>query len=141
MNKLFSFSLSSQNAALAVVRILLGLFTVYHGWEIFNATKMNDYQQWDIFKNLSTGKLLPYIGKAAELVAGVLLLMGLFTRSASLFLIVTMSYIAFFIGHGKIWYEDQHPFMFVLLGIVFLFTGGGRWSADYYLFKQKSLYN
>ncbi len=40
----------------------------------------------------------------------------------------------FFVGHGKIWYEDQHPFLFVLLAFVFFFIGGGKWSVDYLLF-------
>jgi uncharacterized membrane protein YphA (DoxX/SURF4 family) len=140
MNKFLSSSPVAQNAGLALIRIIVGLFLIYHGREIFDETKMKDYLQWDLFKDSSLGKLLPYIGKGAELVAGVLLLIGLFTRSASLVLIATMTYIVFFIGHGKIWYEDQHPFLFVLLGLVFLFTGGGRWSADHYLFKQKPLY-
>lgn len=113
---------------------------IWHGWEIFSETKMKDYQQWDIFKNSSAENVMPYIGKGAELVAGILLLIGLLTRPASLVLIVTMIYIAFFIGHGKIWYEDQHPFLFVLLGLVFLFSGGGKWSLDHYIFKQKTLY-
>lgn len=129
-----------QNAGLTLVRIIVGFFMIYHGWEIFSHTKMNEYLQWNQFKLSSNGNFMVYAGKLAELIAGVLLFLGLFTRVASVFVIGTMSYIAFFVGHGKIWYEDQHPFLFVLLGMVFLFTGGGRWSADHYVFKKKSLY-
>ena len=140
MNKFLSSSPLGQNAGLALVRLVVGFFMIYHGWEIFSETKMNEYLQWDQFKLSSNGKFIVYTGKAAELIAGVLLFIGLFTRFASLVLIGTMSYIAFFVGHGKVWYEDQHPFLFVLLGIVFLLIGGGRWSADHYVFKKKSLY-
>lgn len=140
MNKFLSSSSLGQNAGLALVRIIAGFFMIYHGWEIFNETKMNEYLQWDQIKLLSTGKFMVYAGKLAELIAGVLLSLGLLTRVASVLVIGTMGYIAFFVGHGKIWYEDQHPFLFVLLGIVFLFAGGGRWSADHYVFKKKSLY-
>jgi uncharacterized membrane protein YphA (DoxX/SURF4 family) len=41
------------------------------------------------------------------------------------------------VGDGKIWYEDQHPFLFVLLAAVFFFTGPGKWSIDYLLFNKK----
>lgn len=140
MNGHFLQQESVQNAGLAIVRLFVGFFMLYHGWEIFSETKMNEYLQWDQFKLSSNGKFMVYAGKLAELIAGVLLFLGLLTRLASVLMIGTMSYIAFFVGHGNVWYEDQHPFLFVLLGIVFLFMGGGRWSADHYVFKKKSLY-
>jgi putative oxidoreductase len=48
-----------------------------------------------------------------------------------------MTFIAFFIGHGRIHMEDQHPFLFVLLALVFVFTGPGKWSLDSLLFGRK----
>ena len=78
-----------------------------------------------------------YIGKGAELLAGIFLTIGLFTRFASLVLIATMLYIAFYVGSGKIWYEDQHPFLFVLLGLIFFFSGSGKWSVDEWLQRKE----
>ncbi len=78
-----------------------------------------------------------YVGKSSELIAGVSLLFGLFTRLGSLLTIGTLSYITFFVGNGKFWYEDQHPFMFVLFGLLFLFTGPGAWSIDALIFKKR----
>ena len=137
MNKSLSPFPFWQAAGLTLVRLVVGYFMIYHGWEVFSAEKMNGYLQWDMFKN-SSGKTMVYLGKGAELVGGVLLCIGLFTRIAAVILMGTMAYIAFFVGHGKIWYDDQHPFLFVLLGAVFLFIGGGPLSADHFLFKKKS---
>ncbi|MBL7746747.1 MAG: DoxX family protein [Chitinophagaceae bacterium] len=139
MNKFFSSAPVWEQAGLLLIRVTLGVFLVYHGWEIFNEAKMNEYLAWDNFNN-SNGKLLVYAGKAAELVAGILFVLGLFTRLASLFTIGTMCYIAFFLGNGIIWNNDQHPFLFVLLALVFFFIGPGRFSFDHYLFKPKTRY-
>lgn len=138
MNKFFTTSPLWQTAGLTLVRLTVGYFMIYHGWEIFSAEKMNGYLQWDMFKNSSSGKLMVYLGKATELAGGIFLFIGLLTRIASVILIGTMSYISFFVGHGKIWYDDQHPFLFVLLGLVFFFMGGGKWSADHLLFKKNN---
>ena len=137
MNKLLSSSPLWQTAGLTLVRLVVGYFMIYHGWEVFSAEKMNGYLEWDMFKN-SSGKTMVYLGKSSELIGGIFLFIGLFTRIAALILIVTMIYISFFVGHGEIWYGDQHPFLFVLLGAVFFFMSGGQWSIDNFLFNNKS---
>ena len=136
MNRFFSSAPVWQNTGLALVRITLGLFLVYHGWELFDTAKMNEYMGWDMFKRSSTLSVMVYLGKAAELVSGIMFIAGLLIRLASLMLICTMVYITFFVGHGKIWYEDQYPFLFVLLGFVFFFTGAGKLSMDHLLFNK-----
>ncbi len=136
MKRFFSAAPLSQPAGLALIRWTVGAFLIYHGWEIFSEAKMNEYLKWDSFKH-STGKLMVYSGKAAELIAGILFVLGLFTRIAALLTIGVMCYITFFLGHGKIWYEDQYPFLFILLALVFIFTGPGNFSLDKLIFNNK----
>lgn len=136
MNKFFSSTPLYQTAGLFLIRIIVGAFMIYHGWELFDTAKMNEYITWDVFKGSVLGSSLPYIGKAAELVGGILLLIGLFTRFASLILVGTMAFITFFIANGKVFSNDQHPFLLVLLGLVFFFMGGGKWSVDNLLFNK-----
>jgi putative oxidoreductase len=40
------------------------------------------------------------------------------------------------VGHGRFWYEDQHPFLFALFGVLFFFTGPGAWSLDALRMKE-----
>ncbi|GAB3698687.1 hypothetical protein GCM10027592_23990 [Spirosoma flavus] len=107
---------------------------MYHGWEVFDPIQMKQYAAWDTFKESASPSFMVYLGKGSELVAGILLTIGLLTRLAALLTIGTMLYITFFVGHGKFWYEDQHPFLFVLLALVYFFTGGGKWSLDRIVF-------
>src|SRR6476619_6327399 len=115
---LFTTSPIGQHFGLAFIWVFVGGFMMYHGWEVFDEQKMNSYLQWDQFKDASAA-IRVYTGKIIELAGGLLLLAGLFTRLAALLIAGTMFYISFFMGTGKIWYEDQHPFMFVLLALVF----------------------
>jgi putative oxidoreductase len=140
MNKFFSASPLWQTAGITLVRVTLGIFLIYHGWEIFNKVKMDEYSTWDSFKKSSSGTLLVYAGKAAELIAGILFVLGLFTRIACLLTIGALGYIAFILGNGIIWNNDQHPFLFVLLALLFFFTGPGSLSIDAKLFKEKRTY-
>ena len=129
MKKLFSSAPIFQHQALAIIRIIFGLLMVYHGIEIFQPEIMNSYLEWDRFK-VPNGKFLVYAGKTSEFIAGISVCLGLFTRLGSLLAIGTLSYITFFVGQGRFWYEDQHPFMFVLLGALYFFIGPGIWSVD-----------
>ena len=138
MNRFFSPSPLWQNNGLGLIRILIGISLIYHGWEIFNTKAMNEYFTWDMFKDSSLTKIFVYAGKVSELISGILLLLGLFTRIACIIIICTMAYIAFLVGHGKIWYEDQYPFLFVIIGFIFIFTGPGSFSLDNVIFKSKT---
>lgn len=123
-----------QNEGLFLLRLVFAFFLIYHGYEIFDAALMKGYTEWGVFKSAAW---LPYLGKAVELVAGIFLFFGFLTRVSCLVCIPTFVYIAFFVGNGKIWYEDQHPFMFVMMALVFIFTGPGRFALDNIIFKKK----
>ncbi|MEO5682827.1 MAG: DoxX family protein [Chitinophagaceae bacterium] len=136
MNKFLSPLPYMQQEGLAIIRIIVGLLMVFHGFEIFDTETMQGYTTWAQFKEMPSPAVIVYAGKGAELVTGILFVIGWFTRPAALLLIITMLYISFFVGHGKVWYDDQHPFLFVLLGGVFFFTGPGKWSVDELSFKK-----
>lgn len=135
-NKLFLPAPLWQNNGLAIIRIIVGLFMIYHGWEVFDAEKMKGYLDWDSFKGFSSPAVMVYMGKIAELVGGILLILGLLTRLAAVMIAVTMLYISFFVGQGRVWYEEQHPFLFVLLAMVSFFCGPGNFSLDKIIFRK-----
>lgn len=137
MNSFFSTAPIWKTKGLAVVRIIVGLLIVYHGLEVFNTGIMNEYLSWDVFEG-SSGKAMVYVGKSAELISGLSISLGLFTRVGGILIMGTLSYVTFFVGHGKFWYEDQHPFLFVLFGLLFVFTGPGEWSLDRMIFSGRT---
>ena len=138
MKSFFSPSPFAFNEGVAIVRIILGAMMIYHGQEVFNPEIMNGYLQWDTFKGPAS-KFMVYAGKSSEFISGLSLFFGLFTRLGALLAMGTLSYVTFFVGHGRFWYEDQHPFMFVLFGLIFIFTGPGAWSVDSLIFKEKEM--
>ena len=118
-----------SDAAIGIVRIITGIFLIYHGIEVFRPEVMAEYPKMSALSG-STGAALAYVGKALELIVGILLILGYQTRLAALAMIIVFLSITFFIGSGKFWYTDQHPFLFVLLGVIFLFYGSGKFSLD-----------
>jgi putative oxidoreductase len=135
MNRFFSASPFGFERGIAFVRIATGLMLAYHGFEVFDPETMNGYMTWESFAGLPAG-LMVYAGKGSEFVVGVLFCLGLVTRIACLIAIGTFLYITFFIGQGRFWYEDQHPFMFALMALALYFTGPGEWSVDRLVFRR-----
>jgi putative oxidoreductase len=123
--------------AIAIVRIIVGAFMVYHGAEIFNPEIMQRYYQMLADMKMSNAVFLSKLGKSCELVAGILLTTGTLTRIGALVMAGTMSFITFSLGEGRVYMEEQHPFMFVLFAFIFFFDGGKKWSLDSMLFRRK----
>ncbi len=136
MRILFSPEGYLMKEGLAVLRILTGLLMAYHGLEVFNAEAMNEYAKWDVIKSLPFSNGIAYVGKGLELVSGICLALGAFTRVASLMMAINMLFICFKIGNGRFYYEDQHPFLFAVIALVFFFTGPLKWAIDFMLFKK-----
>jgi len=140
MNKFFSAEPLWQTNGLVMLRIITGLLMAYHGLEVFKPELMKEYATWEVIKIMPSPLFMVYLGKVLELVTGILLAIGLFTRIAALFMFVNMIFICFKIGNGKFYYEDQHPFLFALLALVFFFTGPIKFGLDNYLFKKRKKY-
>jgi putative oxidoreductase len=138
MKKVFPFSSTFLSIGFAAVRIITGILMVYHGLEIFDADKIKGYSQWLTDLKFPAPLLMAYLGKGAEFVGGLLLVAGLFTRLAALTLAITMLVVCFVMGQGRIFTDDQHPFLFVLLAAVFFFTGAGKWSLDGLIFGHRN---
>jgi len=136
MKTLFSASPIWQNKAMGIIRIILGSLILYHGQEVFDEKVMNVYLGWETFGG-PNGETMLYFGKSSELIAGIFILLGLFTRLGAVLVISTLLFVTFFVGSGRFWYEDQHPFMFVLLGLVYFFNGPGAWSLDALIFGAR----
>ena len=124
---------------IAVVRIITGTLLICHGSECFDAAKMNEYAGWFTEKHYSMPAVMAYAGKIAELLAGIGFALGFLTRLASLAAIAAFTGIIFLLGDkGKVFEGDQHPFLFILLAIIFYCTGPGALALDNIVFKRSS---
>jgi putative oxidoreductase len=136
ISKLFSPSPLWYETGLVSIRILVGALMAYHGIEVFDRPTMEVYLGWDVIKSLPAPELMVYMGKSVELVAGICLMIGLFTRIAAILIAIDMLYICFFVGSGRFYYQDHHPFLFAIVALVFFFTGPVGWSIDAILFRS-----
>ncbi len=126
-----------QNRLFAIIRIITGALLIYHGREVCMPEQMKGYSQWLGDLHYPIPVLFAYAGKGVELIGGISLLLGLWVRYCMVPLVATLLLITFTMGNGKIFTDDQHPFVLGLLSAVFGITGAGIWSIDTYLAKKK----
>jgi putative oxidoreductase len=138
IKKLFSSDPLWSDQGLVALRILTGLLIAYHGADIFKRTAMEEVLTWEVIKALPAPEPMVYLGKGIELLAGICLVLGLFTRAAALFMAINMLFICFKIGNGRFYYEDGYPFLFALLALIFFFLGPVKWGLDFVIFKKQN---
>jgi putative oxidoreductase len=122
---------------ISVIRITTGILLIIHGMQLFKAGEMSGYGKWLSDIGIPFPLVMAYTGKAIEMAGGFCFVAGVFVRLAASFLFLSFMFIAFVMGEGKILTDAQHPFLFALLSLVFLFTGTGKFSVASLLDKPK----
>ncbi|MDX5345986.1 MAG: DoxX family protein [Hymenobacteraceae bacterium] len=137
MKRLFSTSYNStaQNAWLLVLRICVGAFMLTHGYPKFEKLMAGNTQFGDPF-GLGEGVTLG-LAVFAEFLCSVLLIIGLGTRIAALFLIATMLTAAFVVHSADPFGNKEMALLYLLIYITILIVGAGKYSVDYLISKSK----
>jgi len=79
-----------------------------------------------------------FMASVAEFGGGLLLILGLFPRTAAAFLSFTMAVaIHHHLSHLDPWTKAIYPIEMISVLILFIFIGAGKYSLDYLLFKKK----
>lgn len=148
--KSFIFSLSTHNVTISytVGRVAIGTFFFFTG---FN--KLVDPQFQESMLKTISGIGLPFPQFSAnavafsELLFGLLLALGLFTRFAAFILNIILFVALFTVDLSKIpggldpvtWYTYflyLPQILYVLFIFLFIQSGGGKWSLDNLIFRK-----
>lgn len=134
-----------MDIGLLILRVLLALILFTHaGQKLFGWFGGNGLaKQSDIFASLGLrpGRLMVATAGAAELIAAVLLLAGLFTPLAALIAAGTMfvAGVTMHLNSGKFWNiagGGEYPYVLAAAAAVLGFTGAGAYSLDAVLFAE-----
>lgn len=123
-----------------LIRVLIGIIIAKYGLGIFNPEHMKGNVTWLTDIHFPLPFFMAYLGKATELIGGVLLVLGLFTRLSCIALMINMIVIVFVMGRGLIFGDDQLPFLLLLFFMNFFIQGAGKWSLDHILLNQNKLW-
>ncbi|MCS7082315.1 MAG: DoxX family protein [Bacteroidetes bacterium] len=119
------------------LRVLAGLGMMTHGWP-----KLFEPGRWERFVDSveRMGFPVPEFFAAAaalsELIGGALLALGLATRPAAAFILITMTVAAFWRHAGDPFAERELALLYLFVALGFLLYGGGRYSLDAWMAKR-----
>lgn len=126
-----------MNIVTTIMRVVFGILFLAHGMDKFN-TGLGNVAGW--FESINIPGFLAYIVGPVELIGGILLILGLFTRyvSAILFIILLGAVLTTKLSMGLLnGYELDLSFMIIALYLVFAETT--RWSLDHLIFKKAKM--
>lgn len=130
MKKLLStkYSAGAFNAAILVLRLGTGLLMMNHGYDKlihFGSMHSKFMNFMGIGTSLSLALLI-----FAEFFCSIFLVLGLFTRLATIPLIVAMSVALFKAHNAEIFGKGELPALYLTVYIVLLLIGPGKISVD-----------
>lgn len=131
-----------REAALLIARILLGVILFAHGWDKFQITGLEGISGY--FESIgvpAAGVAAPVVG-AIEIIGGILLILGLFTRITGIVVALLMLGAAVFahIEYG-IFVADGGWELVGAIGagfLTFAAVGAGKWSIDHLIAARRN---
>ncbi|MEK5477319.1 DoxX family protein [Paenibacillus sp. FSL R5-0407] len=115
--------MTKSNIVSLIMRVVLGIIFVFHGVDKFQMG-LSNVEAW--FSSMGIPGFLAYVVAVIELVGGIMLIVGLFTRYVSVLLVVTLigaivtaKLSAGLLGNGNMaGYELDLGFILVLLHLI-----------------------
>lgn len=126
---LFSIRPVASDLALLLLRMSSGGFMAYsHGWPKAQKMLAGDFG----FGNpIGIGEAPSLVlAVFAELICGILLVLGLFTRAALIPLIITMAVAVFIVHADDPFSKQEFGLLYLVPYIVLMLKGPGNWSFD-----------
>jgi putative oxidoreductase len=130
MKKILSakYSAGAVSAAMLVLRLGLGILMIHHGY--YKLTHFAELQH-KFMNFMGMGPTLSLILVVfAEFFCSLFLILGLFTRLATIPLIITMCVVIFKVNHGNVFDDAENAPLYVVGLLVLLLIGPGRVSVD-----------
>jgi uncharacterized membrane protein YphA (DoxX/SURF4 family) len=138
-------SINETPAAALLVRMIVGCVFLSEGIQKFLFSEILGVGRFIKIGIPAPEVMAPFVG-VVEIVCGILLLIGLFTRFASIPLIINMIVaisttkipILLEKGFWAMAHEARVDWCMILGSIFLLLVGAGRWSMDYINFQKKT---
>lgn len=130
MKKLLStkYSAGAFSTAMLVLRLGLGVLMMMHGYD--KLVHFAKYQP-DFMNFLGIGKTMSLaLVVFAEFFCSIFLILGLFTRLATIPLIIATCVMVFMVHNGDVFGKGETATLYLISYIVILFVGPGRASID-----------
>ncbi len=131
-----TFPLANVNFALLVLRMGVSLMMLTHGYPKLLRLFSEEPITFTAILGLSATVSLA-LAVFAEFLCSLLIFFGVGTRLASIPLIVTMLVAAFYAHADDPFSRKEKALLFLLIYVVLLFTGGGKYSIDHYFLGRK----
>ncbi len=131
---------SFLESPMSLLRIWLGIAFIIHGLPgIFSAGYMEGHTAFMELMDFPMPAFLAYLSKGGELIFGILLLLGLFTRFASLGIIINMIVATFFAMRGDIFgdYQAEISFTYLIIALALFLTKPTALSLDDFFWKSE----
>lgn len=138
LNFLFKSKPDYINFGLLFYRLALGISMFYHGYLKYVSGEQGLYKVGDMLSALGVPSgfevILGTIASYAEMVGGILLIIGLFTRIGTLLVVGTLA-VATILNLNGNFFSWDYPSQMAFGAIMLFFAGAGRYSLDKALFK------
>jgi putative oxidoreductase len=126
---LFSTKSISFDFSLLILRVASGAMIMTHGWP-----KLSTYaSRAESFRDplgLGSSALSLQLAIFAEFFCAILLILGLFTRLATIPLMITMAVVALIVHAEDGWGRQELPLMYLASFMAIFFAGPGKLSLD-----------
>ena len=124
----------NHHFSLLILRVGAGLLIFTHGWSKLQKVFNGDFAFAD---PIGLGPAFSLILVAfAEGICSLLVAAGLWTRLASFVLTINMAVVAFVAHADDPFSSKEKGLLFLLLFVVIMFTGAGKYSLDHKLFSR-----